>query len=90
MLAVISAPIALIQSALGVIPIVGACLALPLAAYSTYLTALAVKSVHRFLWGRTILTLLVPVVLITLLFFVLFAALFLPVMQEMIQSGAGI
>lgn len=90
MLSVITAPVTLLNSLLGAIPIVGACLALPFAAYSIYLNALAVKSIHRFSWVKTIVTLLVPVILSTLLFLIVFAAFLLPVVQEMIQSGAGL
>lgn len=90
MLATISAPMALINAALGVIPLVGGCLALPVGAYSTYLTALAVKSVHRFSWAKTVFTLLVPVILTVLIFLILFAALVLPLIQQLLQSGAGI
>jgi len=76
-----TAPVTLAGSILGVIPIVGACLALPLSVYGLYLNALAIKAVNRFSWGMAVVTMFVPVILWILLAVIVVMAL-LPLMQE--------
>lgn len=77
-----TSPVTLIGSILGAIPIVGGCLALPLSLYSVYLNALAVKSVNRFGWGSTIITLIIPGLIVVLVITVLFLLLLLPLLQS--------
>lgn len=83
-----TAPMTIITTGLGLIPIVGACLTLPLSLYSLYLNALVLKAVNRYGWGSAIVTLLVPVIISLLLALIVFAMLF-PFMQELIQSELG-
>lgn len=86
MLSTITAPISVINGVLGVIPFIGGCLALPLAAYNFYLTGLAIKAVHRFSWGKAIVTMLIPGLFILLLLIILFAAVLMPVLSELLRS----
>lgn len=63
----ILSPITLISIALSAIPVVGACLSLPLALYSLYLQGLSVRTVHRLDWGPSLISALaLPIVLIIL------------------------
>lgn len=87
MLATIAAPMSVVNGALGVIPVIGGCLALPLAAYNFYLNGLAIKAVHRFSWGRAIVTLLIPVLVVFLLVIIIFAAFLMPVFGELLRSA---
>jgi hypothetical protein len=76
-----SSPITLFGSILGAIPVVGGCLALPLSLYSLYLNALAIKSVNRFGWGSTIITMFVPALIVILITAVVFLLVMLPLLE---------
>ena len=47
LVAAYSAPVMIVTSVLGIIPFVGACLALPLSLYAIYLNVLAIRSTHN-------------------------------------------
>jgi hypothetical protein len=57
----------LISSVLSPIPFVGACLGPLLGIYGFVLNVMAVKAVHRFDWGRAILTSLSILIIVALL-----------------------
>lgn len=84
--AAFAAPVTLANGLLSIIPFLGACLTLPISLYAIYLSAVAVKSVNQFSWGRAIVTLLVPIVLFGLLALVLFLAFLMPVMNEVMRE----
>ncbi len=66
-LAAISAPLSIASALLSLIPLVGACLALPLGVYGLALNLLAIKAVNRFGWGRSVTTLGVLLSLVALI-----------------------
>lgn len=76
------APVTLVSGLLGAIPLVGACLSLPISLYAIYLGVLAVKSVNRFGWGQAVLTFIIPFIVFFLCGLILFLGLLLPVLQE--------
>lgn len=82
------APVTLVSGVLGAIPLVGACLSLPVSLYAAYLGILTVKSVNRFSWGRAILTFVIPLIVFFLCGLILFLGLLLPVMQESVRDLA--
>lgn len=81
-----AAPVALVTTLLSVIPLVGACLSLPISLYAMYLGVLAIKSVNQFGWGRAIGSLFVPLIVFLLVTLIIFFGLLFPVMQDMIQE----
>ena len=81
-----AAPVALVTSVLSVIPLVGACLTLPISLYAMYLGVLAIKSVNQFGWGQAIGSLLVPFIVFLLVGLIVFLGLLYPVMQELMQE----
>ncbi len=85
-----AAPVTLISGVLGAIPLVGACVSLPVSLYAAYLGVLAVKAVNRFGWGKAFLTFVIPFVIFFLCGLVLFLGLLLPVLQETAQGLAWI
>lgn len=70
-----TAPITLGTTLIGLIPFIGACLALPIALYTLGLNALAVKAVNRFGWGSAVASMLIPVIVLVLVIVVLALAL---------------
>ena len=51
-----SAPLTIVSSLIGVIPVVGACVNLILGIYGLVLNVTSVKAVHQFDWGKAILS----------------------------------
>lgn len=83
-----TAPVTLLTSALAAIPFVGGCLTLPLSLYALFLGALSIKSVNRFGWGPTLLTLLVPLIISILIGVLIFFGLMVPLMEELMREAA--
>lgn len=59
-LAAITAPLTPVSALLGVIPVVGYCLALPVSLYIMVLNVMAVKASNRFGWGAAVAAVLLP------------------------------
>jgi hypothetical protein len=54
-IAAYTSPISLVSPIIGVIPVVN-CLAIPISLFALYLNILSIKAVHRFSWGRALLS----------------------------------
>lgn len=85
-LAAITAPITLISGAIGWIPWVN-CLVIPLGIYSILLTLLAVKSVNRMSWGKTIGTFAALLLVGALLTVVLGWMIWIPIRDTLLAPG---
>lgn len=75
--AAFAAPLIVLSYPLGAIPLVGVCLSGLLGLYHLVLTVIAIQAVNRFGYGKAILTVLIPILVITgccCLFYVLVIA----------------
>jgi hypothetical protein len=86
-LAAFTAPITLISAAIGWIPFVN-CLTIPLAIYSLVLTLLAVKSVNRISWGKTIGIFAILFLVGALLAVVLGMLIWIPIRDTLLAPGS--
>lgn len=66
--AAFQAPITVITSMLGLVPVLGGCISILLAIYSLVLTYFAIKTEHQLSQGRSIMVILVPIILMMALF----------------------
>ena len=85
-LAAFTAPLTLISGAIGWIPVVN-CLAIPLGIYSLVLTLLAVKSVNRISWGKTIGIFAVLLLVGALVAVVLGLLIWIPIRDTLLAPG---
>jgi hypothetical protein len=85
-LAAFTAPLTLISGAIGWIPLVN-CLTIPLGIYSLVLTLLAVKSVNRISWGKTIGIFAVLFLVGALLTVVLGLLIWIPIRDTLLAPG---
>ncbi len=85
-LASFTAPLTLISGAIGWIPLVN-CLTIPLGIYSLVLTLLAVKSVNRISWGKTIGIFAVLLLVGALLAVVLGLLIWIPIRDTLLAPG---
>jgi hypothetical protein len=85
-LAAFTAPIALLSAAIGWIPLVN-CLTIPLVIYNLLLTLLAVKSVNRISWGKTIGIFAVLTLVGALLAVVLVMLIWIPLRDTLLTPG---
>ncbi len=85
-LAAFTAPITLLSAAIGWIPIVN-CLTIPLVIYNLVLTLLAVKSVNRISWGKTIGIFAVLLLVSVLLAVVLGLLIWIPLRDTLLAPG---
>lgn len=86
-LAAFTAPLTLLSGVIGSIPLVN-CLTIPLGIYSLLLTLLAVKSVNRMSWGKTISTFAVLLLVSVLLAVVLGLLIWIPIRDTLLAPGA--
>ncbi|MCJ7567131.1 MAG: hypothetical protein MUO58_06300, partial [Anaerolineales bacterium] len=86
-LAAFTAPLTLLSGVIGWIPLVN-CLTIPLGIYSLLLTLLAVKSVNRMSWGKTISTFAVLLLVSVLLAVVLGLLIWIPIRDTLLAPGA--
>ena len=85
-LAAFTAPITLLSAVIGGIPLVN-CLTIPLVIYSLMLTLLAVKSVNRISWGKTIGIFAVLLLVSILLAVVLGLLIWIPLKDTLLAPG---
>ena len=85
-LAAFTAPITLLGAVIGWIPLVN-CLTLPLVVYNLMLTLLAVKSVNRISWGKTIAIFAVLLLVSALLAVVLGLLIWIPIRDTLLAPG---
>jgi len=86
-LAAFTAPLTVLIGAISWIPWVN-CLTIPLGIYSLVLTLLAVKSVNRMSWGKTISTFAVLLLVSVLLAVVLGLLIWIPIRDTLLAPGA--
>ncbi len=85
-LAAFTAPITLLSAVIGWIPLVN-CLTIPLVIYNLMLTLLAVKSVNRISWGKTIAIFAVLLLVSILLAVVLGLLIWIPLRDTLLAPG---
>lgn len=85
-LAAFTAPITLLSAVIGGIPLVN-CLTIPLVIYNLMLTLLAVKSVNRISWGKTIGIFAVLLLVSILLAVVLGLLIWIPLKDTLLAPG---
>ncbi|MBI9049143.1 MAG: YIP1 family protein [Anaerolineaceae bacterium] len=86
--AAFSAPIGIVTSTLAAIPFVGPLLSGLVGLYSLYLAALTLHVVKRLSWGKAIIVLLIPLILVAILFGCL-AALLVPIIISSFSNTFG-
>jgi hypothetical protein len=59
-----SSPLSILTSLVGVIPILGALISIPIAIYGIVLNVIALKAVYKYGWFQAVLTLFVPLIVI--------------------------
>ncbi|MBI4896210.1 MAG: YIP1 family protein [Candidatus Aenigmarchaeota archaeon] len=80
-LALYGAPLSIILTIAGLIPIIGALLSALVALYSLYLLTIALRQTHQYTIARAVLTWLIPTVVLGLLVFVMVGNLLLTMMR---------
>ena len=85
-LAAFTAPLTVLSGVIGLIPLVN-CLAIPLGIYSLLLTLLAVKSVNRISWGKTMAIFAILLLVTVLLTAVLGLLIWIPIRETLLAPS---